>query len=231
MPEPSDQRAADGVHEPHASQGSEMRTWASRAAAVAAIAGIAGAVAAYWPQIRGTFNSPKQQADAPRDPHQRPAAASPPAATAPADAVPERSPDPQASVSGWVAVFSPFDVQITEGGQPLPLDERGRAMLRPGRHRLRFQNLDLGYDETRAVSVRPTETTTVNLTPQTTVRVTSNEPAEVWIDGARAGDTPFEGRVSLGTHAVTVRSAGAARELIVEATSKPVQLEVDFSKP
>ncbi len=111
------------------------------------------------------------------------------------------------------------------------VDDRGRAMLAPGRHRLRFQNRELGYDETRTVDVKPTETTTINLTPQTTIVVTSNEPAEVLIDGTRVGDTPYKGSVGLGTHAVTVRTAGAERLLTVEATSKPVQLEVDFSKP
>jgi hypothetical protein len=104
-------------------------------------------------------------------------------------------------------------------------------MLAPGRHRLRFQNRELGYDETRTVEVRPTETTTINLIPQTTIAVTSSEPAEVVIDGTRAGDTPYDGKIGLGTHTVTVRAAGAERQLTVEATSKPVQLDVDFSKP
>jgi PEGA domain len=61
--------------------------------------------------------------------------------------------------------------------------------------------------------------------------VTSNEPAEVLIDGVRAGETPYQGKVGLGSHTVTVKTAGAERELTVEATSKPVQLEMDFSKP
>ena len=95
--------------------------------------------------------------------------------------------DPLAKVSGWVAVFAPFDVSISEGNQGVQVDDRGRAMLAPGRHRLRFQNRELGYDETRTVEVRPAETTTINLTPQTTIGVTSNEPAEVLIDGTRVG--------------------------------------------
>ena len=61
--------------------------------------------------------------------------------------------------------------------------------------------------------------------------MTSNEPAEVLIDGTRVGDTPYDGTVDLGTHTVTVRTAGAERQLTVAATSKPVQLEIDFSKP
>jgi hypothetical protein len=74
-------------------------------------------------------------------------------------------------------------------------------------------------------------TTPLQLTPDTTIGVTANEPAEVLIDGTRVGETPYEGRVGLGPHTVTVKTAGAERQLTVEATSKPVQLEVDFSKP
>ena len=61
--------------------------------------------------------------------------------------------------------------------------------------------------------------------------MTSSEPAEVSIDGVRAGETPYQGKLGLGPHTVTVKTAGAERQLSVEATSKPVQLEVDFSKP
>ncbi len=67
--------------------------------------------------------------------------------------------------------------------------------------------------------------------PETTIAVRSSEPAEVLIDATRAGDTPYKGTISLGTHAVTVRHAGGERQVAVEATSEPVELEVDFSKP
>jgi hypothetical protein len=227
-----DQYARDDTHETDVTAPRDAKTWLPRAAALAAIIGIAGAAVLYWPQIRGVFNGAPPQVEAP-DKVSQPAAAMPaPVVTAPAaDAKPDPAANPLAEVSGWIAVFSPFDVHITEGGQAVLVDDRGRAMLPSGRHSLRFQNLDLGFDETRAVDVRPTETTTVNLTPQTAISVTSNAPAEVWIDGARAGDTPFDGRIGLGTHSVTVRTAGGERQLTVEATGKPVQLEVDFSQP
>src|SRR5437763_14649593 len=105
-------------------------------------------------------------------------------------------------------------------------------MIPEGRHRLRFQNRSPGYDEVRTVQIKPTETTTLNLTPQTTIGVTSNEPAEVSIDGAVVGGTPLKGhRISLGTHSIVVRAAGGERQMSVEATSKPVQISIDFSKP
>jgi hypothetical protein len=189
---------------------------------------VIGALVSYWPQISSTFSGAVQQLDRPEQPAQSAAPAPKPEAPPPA---PAPEPDPLGKVSGWVAVFSPFEVTISEGNQGVPVDERGRAMLAPGRHRLRFQNQELGYDETRTVQVRPADTTTVNLKPETTLTVTSNEPAEVLVDGTRAGETPFQSRIGLGTHTVTVRAAGGERQLTIAATSKPVQLEVDFSKP
>ena len=224
--EADDPYVTDDTDEPHSIRATQIKTWLPRAAALAAVIGIAGALVSCWPQIRGTFSGTVDQVNAPREvsPEVIPKPVVPPPAATP-------DVDPLANVSGWVAVFAPFELRISEGNQAVRVDDRGRVMLAPGRHRLRFQNRELGYDETRTVEVKPTETTTINLTPQTTIGVTSNEPAEVLIDGTRVGDTPYEGSVGLGTHAVTVRTAGAERLLTVEATSKPVQLEVDFSKP
>ena len=72
----------------------------------------------------------------------------------------------------------------------------------------------------------------IDLTLQTTtIRVTSNEPGEVLIDGTNAGQTPFDSRISIGRHTVTVRTAGGERQFTIDATMKPVRLDADFSKP
>jgi hypothetical protein len=219
-------RAADTA----SAVGESVVAWLPRMAALAVIIGIAGAGFLYWPQIQGRITSTLAEFNRPSDVSQ-------PVDTNPKPVVPQRGskpqaePDPMAKISGWVAVFAPFEITISEGSVGIQVDDRGRAMLAPGRHRLRFQNRELGYDETRTVEVKPTATTTINLIPQTTISVTSNEPAEVLIDGTRAGDTPYDGKIGLGTHTVTVRTPSAERQLTVEATSKPVQLEVDFSQP
>jgi hypothetical protein len=135
--------------------------------------------------------------------------------------------------SGSLAVFAPFDVEVTEGNREVRLDDRGRAALAPGTHTLRFRNRTLGYNEVRPVEIAPGETTTLNLLPQTTISVTSTEPAVVSIDGASAGNTPLvKERINLGTRIVIVKTAnGTERRFTVTATAKPVQLDVDFSKP
>jgi len=135
--------------------------------------------------------------------------------------------------SGALAIFAPFEIESSEGNKQLRLDERGRATLAAGPHTLRFQNRALGYNEVRTVEIKPGETISLNLVPQTTLNVTANEPAEVSIDGTRVGPTPVSGaKVTLGTRSVVVKNAaGDERRFTVTATAKPVQLDVDFTRP
>jgi hypothetical protein len=230
--EPHDLQEPYDLHDPHDSHvPAGVARFLPRAAAIAVVVGVVGAAAWYWTQT-----------DAGSSDHAEPAAklndAPPPVETTPPVAgQPSAQPEPliEATIAAPppqpVTVVSPFAVSISAGGQPVPVDAQGRVMLVPGKHRLRFQSSERGYDETRTVQVRPTESTTVTLSPETTITVTSNEPSEVLIDGTRVGDTPYEGKIGLGAHTVTVRAAGAERQLAVNATSTPVQLEVDFSKP
>ena len=212
------------------SPGMRERTteWLPRAAAFAAVIGLATAGAMYLPQLWGDGGdgpAPDAGMTAP------PAAERAEPRTRVPPATSRAEPRPTDAAAGWIAVFAPFEVSVSENGQGLRLDDRGRTMVAPGQHRLRFQNRDLGYDETRTVEVESTATITINLTPATTIAVTSSEPAEVLVDGASVGATPYEGTIPLGTHSVTVRAAGAERQIPLTATSAPVRLEVDFSKP
>lgn len=135
---------------------------------------------------------------------------------------------------GWLVVYSPFDLSITEGTRPLRLDDRNQVMLAAGPHDLRFVNRALGYEEMRQVEVKPGETTTVSVTPpRSTVAVTATETAQVLVDGTRIGETPLAAvPIDLGTHEIVVRSeAGVERRFTVTVTVQPFTLNVDFSKP
>lgn len=199
-------------------------SWLPKAAVAAVVLAIAGAAAVFWPSSRSSTGAPEPAAPT-SSAHTPSPATTPPATAQPA----QESADP--AVAGWVAVFAPFEIIITEDNKPVLLDDRNRALLSAGRHRLRFANQALGYEETRTVAIKPTETVTINLNPKAIVRVKASEPAEVLIDGTRAGEVPFEGSVTLGTHTVTVRSSGGERQFTIQATSKPTVLEADFSKP
>jgi hypothetical protein len=83
----------------------------------------------------------------------------------------------------------------------------------------------------RRVVVMPGDTTRLLFAPHTsTISLTTNELAEVWIDGASYGQAPLVDQpISLGTHDVRVRSAAHERWLRVRATVQPVQVNVDLT--
>src|SRR5262249_28958315 len=111
--------------------------------------------------------------------------------------------------SGWVAVFSPFEVVVTENGRVFRPDERNQFMMPSGPHDLRISNRALGYEETRHVDLKPGDTTTLSLAPpRSTIAITASDAAEVWLDGAHVGDTPMRDlSADLGTHEVVLRRA------------------------
>ena len=136
--------------------------------------------------------------------------------------------------AGWLTVYSPFDVAITEGGRVIRLDDRHQVMLPPGAHDLRFENRSLAYTEVRHVDVQPGEFTTLSVVPpKSTLTVTSTAAAEVWIDGVYMGQAPLVAiPVDLGTREIVLKAAnGDERRRAVMVTAKPVGLDVDFSKP
>jgi hypothetical protein len=136
--------------------------------------------------------------------------------------------------AGWLSVFAPFEVQISEGGRAIRLDDSGKVLLSPGPHDLRFENGDLGYRETRHVEVQPGQTTSLSLvTSPSTITVTASAPAVVVIDGQPVGETPLTNHpIALGTRDVVVRGAdGTERRYTQKVTVAPVRIDVDFSKP
>jgi hypothetical protein len=135
---------------------------------------------------------------------------------------------------GWVKVFAPFDVTIVEGARVARLEEGNQIMLPAGRHELHVVNRTLRYDTVHRVEVKPGETAIISVAPpMSTLTVNADVPAEVWIDGSRAGETPLAAQqVTVGTHDVIVRRAdGEERHSVVTVTVKPFTLDVDFSKP
>lgn len=136
--------------------------------------------------------------------------------------------------AGWLAVFSPFDLAITEGTHPIRLDDRSQILLPPGPHEIRLENRALGFEEVRRVEVKPGEVTSLSVVPpRSALTVTATAPAEVWLDRVHVGQTPLvELPVELGTREVMVKNAaGDERRLTVTVTVKPATLNIDFSKP
>jgi CRISPR/Cas system-associated exonuclease Cas4 (RecB family) len=137
----------------------------------------------------------------------------------------------EAIFSGFVTVYAPFDVTVSEKGRVLRADDRHQIMLPPGAHELRVFNRSLAYDVARRVEVRPGEAVNLQLTPDpSSLTVTAAEAAEVWVDGSRLGDTPLNAApIPLGIHDIVVRRAtGGERRFTVTVGTKPVTLNVVF---
>jgi hypothetical protein len=135
--------------------------------------------------------------------------------------------------TGWVAVFAPFELRITDGGKAVVLDEQSRAMLSPGTHQLQFTNRALGFHTAQSIAVRPGQMVPISIVPPNTpATLTSNPPSEVWIDGARVGQTPLQGLgVAIGTREFLFRSAEAGeRRVMKTVTTQPFRLDVDLTK-
>jgi hypothetical protein len=133
--------------------------------------------------------------------------------------------------SGWLVVYAPFEIAIFEGGRVLQPDGRNQIMLPPGNHELRMTNRALAFEMVRQVEVKPGEGTTLRLIPPaSTLTVTASDAAEVWLDGARLGETPLNGApIALGTHELVVRRmAGGERRYTVTIGANPFTLHVDF---
>ena len=213
---------ASELHEP------ARVNWLARVAGLAGVAVLVVGGVWFW-QISSNPTNTTEPFSASSEP--APADTGVPAPVAEPQPPTGTAPETAEKNSGWIAVSAPFTVTVTSANESILLDDRGRGMLAPGQYRLRFQNAELGYDEARVIEVRPTATTTINLAPQTRISVTSTEPGAVLIDGKNVGQTPFAGRVEIGSHTVTVRAAGGERQFTIDATMQPVQLDVDFSKP
>jgi hypothetical protein len=137
----------------------------------------------------------------------------------------------EAIFSGFVTVYSPFEVTVSENGRVLRADDRHQIMLTAGRHELRLVNRALGFEVVRQVDVKPGDATNLQLTPDPSpLTVTASDAAEVWLDGTRLGDTPMNAMpVPIGVHEIVVkRAAGGERRFNVTIGAKPFTLNVDF---
>jgi hypothetical protein len=135
--------------------------------------------------------------------------------------------------SGWVAIFAPILLEVSENGRSLGTTEQERLMLPPGRHDLTFVNRDLGYKGVQEVDVEPGEVRSITIEPKGTVSFNAVPWAEVWLDGKKLGDTPLANmRVPLGVREFVFKHPQYG-DRPVSATvrgDQPVAVSVDFTR-
>jgi serine/threonine protein kinase len=135
-------------------------------------------------------------------------------------------------VSGWLAVKSPFSLEIREEGKIIGTSEAERLMLAAGRHEIQLVSETMGYRVTRVVNVMPgkVETLKVDL-PNGIVHVNATPWAEVFVDGQRVGETPI-GNLSMpiGPHEIVFRhpQLGEKRHAISVTLNGPMRVSMDM---
>jgi hypothetical protein len=135
--------------------------------------------------------------------------------------------------SGWVGIFAPFVIEVSEGGKVIGTTEESRLMLAPGRHELTLVNRDLGYQGSRTVDVEPGEVRSITLDPRGAVNFNASPWAEVWIDGRKIGDTPIANfQLPLGIREVTFKNPqfGERHVSVTVKGDSAAAVSIDFTK-
>jgi PEGA domain len=139
-----------------------------------------------------------------------------------------------AVASGWVAIESPIEVDLFEGGILLGTSRSRRIMVEAGTHTFQLVNGQIGLSNTQQVRVESgkVEVIAVEL-PQTTIHLNATPWAEVWIDGKSVGETPIGNlSIAIGPHEVVFRHPELGDKVIsaVVKAGVPTRLTADLRR-
>jgi PEGA domain-containing protein len=135
--------------------------------------------------------------------------------------------------SGWVVVSAPIELQVLENGKVIGTAGEGPLVLSAGHHTIEVANTALDYRSSHAVDIQPGEEHRLDLNPKGLANLNAVPWAEVWLDGAKVGDTPL-GNVSvpLGIREFVFKHPQfGERKISTTITgAAPAQVIVDFTK-
>jgi hypothetical protein len=135
-------------------------------------------------------------------------------------------------VSGWLAVRSPFSLEVREEGRLIGTSDADRLMLAAGRHEIQLVSETMGYRVTRVVTVMPGKVADIKVDlPNGVVNLNATPWAEVWVDGQRVGETPIGNlSVPIGPHEIIFRHPqfGEKRHAISVTLNGPMRVSVDM---
>jgi len=147
--------------------------------------------------------------------------------------VPMKAPQ-GATLSGWVSISAPAELQIYENQRLLGSSKTDRIMVAAGRHDFEVANDALGYRSTQTVQVAPGQVARIKPDwPQGTIAVNATPWATVSIDGQDVGETPVGNTsVPVGVHEVIFRHPqfGEQRITATVTATAPARLSVDMRK-
>jgi hypothetical protein len=135
-------------------------------------------------------------------------------------------------VSGWLAVKSPFTLEIREEGKIIGTSDADRLMVAAGRHELQLVSETMGYRVNRVVTVMPGKVADLKIDmPNGVVNVNATPWAEVWLDGQRVGETPIGNlSVPIGPHELVFRHPqfGEKRHAVSVTLNGPMRVSMDM---
>ena len=132
---------------------------------------------------------------------------------------------------GWIVVEAPVELEVSEEGRNYGMT--GRALMVPaGRHAFIFSNRSVAVRHRQFVQVSGGQTVKVPLDlPEGMLNLTSDQPAQVLLDGEVIGDTPqVSVPAALGPHQVVFRSArlGDVSYTVNVTLAAPVTLAASY---
>jgi hypothetical protein len=135
---------------------------------------------------------------------------------------------------GWLRIRSPYPLEVSEKGRVFG-ETSGQAVVVPaGRHHFDLANGALALRVRQFVDVPAGKVVTVPFeAPMGMMNLSSDEPAEVWLDGRPIGQTPLNTLpATLGSHEVVFRHArlGDVSYTVNVTLAAPVRLTVTFNK-
>lgn len=140
---------------------------------------------------------------------------------------------PAAPTTGTVLVQAPFEMDVLENGRRLGVTGT-RLTLEPGLHVIEIVSETLAFRTEARVEVVAGRHNRVPVTlPKGTVHLNAAPWAEVWVDGAKVGETPI-GNLSLpiGPHEIVFRHPELGEQLhaATVTAAAPLRLSVDMTR-
>jgi hypothetical protein len=134
--------------------------------------------------------------------------------------------------SGFAQISAPIVLEISENGNVLGTTDE-QLMLGPGHHSLTLTNVDLAYTGTQSIEVQPGAVTRLSVHPTGKANINAQPWAEVWVDGAKIGETPMANvDLPLGSRDIVFKNPQfGERKITVTITAKmPAVVTVDLTK-
>jgi len=135
---------------------------------------------------------------------------------------------------GWLRIRSSYTLEVSERGRVFGQTSGQALMVPAGRHHFDLVNTSLALKVRQFVEVPAGKVVTVPFeAPMGMMNLTSDEPAEVWLDGRLIGQTPLTTLpATLGSHEVVFRHPrlGDVSYTVNVTLAAPVRLTVTFNK-